>query len=66
MRRIYRRVRATEIEGVRSEEAALLYAARIFRERLREFDADSAHHGSRLIASAKADVLPQRSPRTRA
>lgn len=60
MRRIYRRVRATDIEGVHSEEAALLYAARIFRERLREFDADSAHHGSRLIASAEADVLPQR------
>jgi hypothetical protein len=60
MRRIYRRVRATEIDGVRSEEAALLYAARIFRERLREFDADSAHHGSRLIASTEADVLPQR------
>lgn len=58
MRRLYRRIRALEIEGVRSEEAALLYAARILRERLREFDTDSAHDGSRLIASVEADVLP--------
>jgi hypothetical protein len=48
MRRPYRRIRSKGLDGVKSDEAALFYVARAFRDRLAEFEKNPEYNECRL------------------